>query len=202
MAFDRLQALGEEKFKKIVNELMRGTPAMTLARTIQSEWGEFVGVAEKTLTQQLNRLRLTMQEGAFGEEAAQALKENGKIDIKMLKGVSIDVMGELVTLANVQRQRIQMIWEKEQEVKMPIAGLNTVINDQRDLLIQIQKMRFDLGLDEYKGVVPGLKMKSESISLPDGTQAHRTVIDAVTTVEQIFKSRGIEAPQVVDGSRI
>ena len=27
MAFDRLQTLGKEKFQKIVNELMRGTPS-------------------------------------------------------------------------------------------------------------------------------------------------------------------------------
>ena len=34
MVFDRLQKLGVEKFRKIVNELMRGAPAKTLARMI------------------------------------------------------------------------------------------------------------------------------------------------------------------------
>ena len=49
MAFDRLQKLGKEKFQKIVNELARGTPAQTLARLIQQEWGDAQDVREETL---------------------------------------------------------------------------------------------------------------------------------------------------------
>ncbi len=39
MKFERLQRLGNTKFQKIVNELMRGVPAIIVARLILQEWG-------------------------------------------------------------------------------------------------------------------------------------------------------------------
>jgi len=47
MKFERLQRLGNTKFQKIVNELMRGIPAILVARLILQEWGECVGTCEK-----------------------------------------------------------------------------------------------------------------------------------------------------------
>ena len=47
MAYDKLQSLGEGKFKKIVNLLMTGTPAQAVARTIRNDWGDLADTAEK-----------------------------------------------------------------------------------------------------------------------------------------------------------
>jgi hypothetical protein len=38
MAFDRLTRLGEDKFQRIVNELVRGMPTQLVTRLIQQEW--------------------------------------------------------------------------------------------------------------------------------------------------------------------
>ena len=193
MAFDKLQALGEAKFGKIKNALMRGTPAMVLARMVQKDWGDFDGVAEKTLTQQLNRLRLQMTEGAFGEEAAKVLKETGKVDIKMLRGARLDVLGDLVALAAVQRDRVEYLWEKEKQMKMPMSSLNVVITDYRDTLLQVQKVQFDLGVDEFKGPITGVNMRGrvDTETLPDGTRRQRHLFEAVTAMEKVFEARGI-----------
>ena len=74
MQFDRLNKLGPEKLQKIVNELMRGTPTVLVARLIQ-EWGDAQNVSEGTLAQQLKRLRISIENGAFGGELAQEARK-------------------------------------------------------------------------------------------------------------------------------
>ena len=61
--FERLQRLGNEKFQKIVNELMRGIPAIMVARLILREWGDCNDVREDTLAKQLKRLHAAIQMG-------------------------------------------------------------------------------------------------------------------------------------------
>jgi hypothetical protein len=71
MAFERLQSLGQEKFQRIVNELMRATPAVMVARLIHQEWGDVHDVAENTLAKQLKRLHTAITNGAFGGDLAE-----------------------------------------------------------------------------------------------------------------------------------
>jgi len=63
MKIERLQRLGNEKFQKIVNELIRGIPAIIVARLIQQEWGDYNDVREDTLANQLKRLHTAIQMG-------------------------------------------------------------------------------------------------------------------------------------------
>ena len=65
MAFEGLRRLGPQKFQRIVNELMRATPAVMVARLIQQEWGGVYDVAETTLAKQLKRLHTAITNGAF-----------------------------------------------------------------------------------------------------------------------------------------
>jgi len=44
---------------------------------------------------------------------------------------------------------------KERESKKRVFGLNTAINDYKNLPLSIQKIKFDLGLDEFKRGIPG-----------------------------------------------
>jgi hypothetical protein len=82
---------------------------------------------------------------------------------------------------------------------VPLSSLNIVINDHRDLLLSIQKIKFDLGLDEYKGITPGVKATATSLTGPNGLKIQQQVLEAIEVVEDIFRRRGIY-PQVSDGN--
>jgi hypothetical protein len=88
MAFDRLQRLGPEKLQRIVNELMRGTPAQLLARLIQQDWGDAQEVSEDTLAKQLKRLHTAMCNGAFGGELASEATPTAAAMLRVLHWVA------------------------------------------------------------------------------------------------------------------
>jgi len=211
MAYERLQALGPEKFQKIINDLMRGASAMGTARVIQQEWKEFQDVAEKTLTQQLNRLRVSAAEGMFGKKVALQIVAGATPQIKLLAGISHGTIERLEELSNIQRLRVMdlvkaeksaMADEKGKIVKFPMAALltatNAVFADYSKLLQDIQKVRFDLGLDEYRGVVPTMRGAASSVTLPDGTNIQKQVYEAATTIEDIFNQRKIPLAHAPD----
>ena len=191
MPFERLQRLGKDKFQKIVNELLRGTPAIMVARLIQQEWGDFHDVREDTLAKQLKRLHTAITNGAFGGVLAEEARRKASVRIKLFHGSNLNCLDELIGLALIQKKRIQQFWEKEQALNMPLSGLNDLINDTRDLLLSIQKMNFDLGLDEFKGVIPGVKATAMSVTRPGGVDIQRQVSEAMRVAEDIFDKHGI-----------
>lgn len=195
MAFDRLQRLGEDKFRTILNELQRGTPAMNLARKIQQEWKDFQDVGEKTLTQQLNRLRLEAATGAFGKAVAKQIAKGNPVQIDKLKDVSSTALERLEELAGWRRQQAIDVRDKVKTTPVLVGSLlaaaNAVFNDYSKLLQDIQRMRYDLGLDKFQGVVPVARGASTNTTLPDGTNIQRQVYEAYTTVEEILDRRGI-----------
>jgi hypothetical protein len=81
--FERLQRLGNEKFQKIVNELMRGIPAIMVARLILREWGDCNDVREDTLAKQLKRLHRAITNGAFGGDLAQEVRRRASVRIEL-----------------------------------------------------------------------------------------------------------------------
>ncbi len=198
MKFERLQRLGNEKFQKIVNELMRGTPVVMIARLIQQEWGDCQNVRENTLARQSMRLHTAITNGAFGGDLAQEARRKASVRIKLFHGSSLNCLEELIDLAVLERDRVQQLREKERELNIPLSSLNALINDYRDLLLCIQKIKFDLGLDEYKGVMSGVKATATSLTRPDGLKIQQQVFEAIEVVEDIFRRRGIY-PQVSDG---
>src|SRR5690348_7153728 len=113
MAFGRLQKLGKEKFQRILNELARGTPAQTLARVIQQEWGDAQNVREETLAKQLKRLSTTIANGAFGGDLADQARKRASVRIKLLHGSTLDCLDELTQMAAIQKARVLRLWEKE-----------------------------------------------------------------------------------------
>jgi len=200
--YDRLRKMGEERFLKIKNDLLTNVPAQRLARRIQGEWKEFEGVSESTLTQQLNRLKHSLiREAGASKELAQAVVENGvKINMKEMVGTKIDVYQEMEVLAVTQRTRIQRLVNKEADMPVPLAALNPVIVDYRQTLLDMQKMRFELGLDIYRGPLGSnsTKIATEIRSNADGSQTSRTLIDAVNVTEAILDKHRV-SPTVVEG---
>jgi hypothetical protein len=196
MAFDRLTRLGPQKFQKIVNELIRGTPAQTLARLIQ-EWGDAQDVSEETLAKQLKRLHTAVGNGAFGGALAQQVKAKASVRIKLLHGSTLNCLDELIEIALIQKVRVDALYEKEQVSNTCIVALNTIINDYMDLLVAIQKIKFDLGVDEYKRTIPTLKA-SDGATPPDSAVVQRQVAAAYSGLEQVLArysaSKGLPAP--------
>lgn len=205
MAFDRLQNLGDEKFTKIVNLLIRGEPAQRLARTIQQQppqgWGEFQGVQEKTLTQQLNRLRTAAAEGMFGAKEAKRLAAVGKPNIDRLAGVSVQVLARIEELSEAQRTLVMALLAKATKEERTFTSVNEAVGNYNKILLDIQKLRFELGLDEYKGPVGTTSVRgaTQTTTFPDGMSVQKQVFEAVTTVEQILNARKIPQSIARDG---
>lgn len=206
MAFDRLQKLGEEKFRAITNALLREQPAMQVARMIRTDWGDFQDVAEKTLTMQLLRLKADMRSGRFSTKAAEeakALVKNGEhVDVKMLRKSKLDVLGELQDICHLQKKRIMKLVEKEENLPLPISGLSTIIMDYKEMLVTVQKIQFDLGVDAFKGVIPGARVAVETVQKPDGTVASRTIVDAVGVLEDVMSKRRVPVPELTSGAQV
>lgn len=203
--FQALRNLGEEKFLKVKNELARGKPAMTLAREIQSQWGDFKGVAEKTLTQQLNRLRNVMIEGDQGAELAKELvernQEKNQFKLKLMRGTSIDVLQHMIAIESLQRERVQRLWDKERENNLYTSGLNVVVMDYVAILDKIQKLQFDLGVNEFKGPLPGFRgMMSSQTTNPDGSvRSDSMFMEAMASMHKVFEDREIRPPKQLEG---
>src|SRR5438094_5899321 len=67
---------------------------------------------------------------------------------------------------------------EEQELNVPLRSLNVVISDYWELLLAIQKIKFDLGLDEYKRVIPVVKPAEASVTRPDRVKTEQEVLEA------------------------
>jgi hypothetical protein len=199
-AYNNLQNLGEEKFRRITNQLLRGQPAMNLAREIQGKWGDLNGIAEKTLTQQLTRLKATLiKDGHLGPVQKLALEEAGELNLKLLRKSSIKVLEHLTPMAEIYERRIQLLWDREKELKMPMSGLNAVMKDYTDLLERIQKIQFDLGIDEYKGILGSVRTATHTVMNPDGSSDYRQVTEITNNIRDIMNKRGVYG-RLEDGS--
>src|SRR5437016_3600655 len=93
----------------------------------------------------------------------------------------LDSRAKLVmeSIVETKKARVLALWQKERELNMPLSSLKALINDYRDLLLSIQKIKFDLGLDEYKGVIPGVKATAASVMHADGLNIQQQVVEAL-----------------------
>ncbi len=180
-AFHRIQELGTTKFQRIVNELMRGTPAQTLARLIQQEWGDAREVEEETLSKQLMRLRKAVSDGAFGGDLAQRARESASVKIKLLHGSSLNCLDELGELAELQKQRVIRFFEIEEGLDRPIPELSKMIMTWATILASMQEMKFNLGIDEYHRRIP--------VKPPTDAETSEALQKAIAVAEEIFKKR-------------
>ena len=200
MAFERLQALGEDKFRKILNGLLRGETAIAVARIIQQQppdgWGLFQDVAEKTLMQQLNRLRLAAGTGIFGATEAKRLATLGKPHVDRLSQISVPVLARVEEVSEAQRTLVLVLLEKATAEKRTFTSVNDAVNNYRQTLLDIQKLRFDMGLDEFKGPTSMTTVRgaTQTTTFPDGMSVQKQVFEAVNTIEQIFNARRIPHP--------
>lgn len=165
--FARIQALGKEKVDALNNMLARGTSAMAVARHIQKVWKQFEDVSEKSLTQQINRYKMevvvsevTVEEEAQPKDSPKRLTLRGQLNTLL----------ELENLAQMQMWRLKIAYDREKTMKMLLKGTGMEVVILRELLEKIQKMRFDLGLDEFAGPVMGSsRTQVTKLETPTGT---------------------------------
>jgi hypothetical protein len=191
MAFGRFQKLGKEKLQRIVNELMRGTPAQMLARQIQQEWGDAQDVGEESLARQLKRLHAAICNGVFGGELATEARRKASVRIKLFHASNVDCLDELIQLALIQKERVFILVERERLLGKPIASLSPMIRLYMDLLESVQKIKFDLGVDEYKRGVP-MNRAAVIEADPCRIEQEQRVLEAISYMDEVFRRRGIE----------
>lgn len=195
--FANLKKLGEERFLEIRNRLMRDEESMAVARLIQGDWKELIGVKERTLAQQLNRLKLKMQKGALGVDHQKRLASGEQVTLKQLRGTSVDPMEELNALCSMQRNRLQTFLEKEKSMPVPLNSVGELMRDFRLSLVDLQKMRFERGVDSYRAPMSGTKGFSITKTAPDGSSTNVQVVEAMTMVQEILKRRNIDMSDVL-----
>jgi hypothetical protein len=93
------------------------------------------------------------------------------------------VLDELVRLANIQDERVLAMRAEERRLGFTNPRLDTAIRLHVHILRSIQRMMFDLGLDEYKRGIPQAKT-AESAA---GVQVQ--LYDAFKVAEEIFARR-------------
>jgi len=85
---------------------------------------------------------------AFRGDLAQEAKRRASVRIKLFHGSTLDCVDELIELAMIQQARVLALWEKEQQLNIPLSSLNVVINDFRDLLLPV--IRLSVQSDNYQ----------------------------------------------------
>ena len=105
---------------------------------------------------------------------------------------------ELLGLAVIRKDLVRQLWEKNRKSNGPGSNLSKAINDYQRRLLHIQKLKFDLGLDEFKGVTRGARVTAPSVTLPDDRETQQQLFDAITVADEIFRRRGIRVIPDVD----
>jgi hypothetical protein len=102
-----------------------------------------------------------------------------------------DVLDELMKLANIQDERVLAMRAEERKLGFINPRLDAAITVHERILLSIQKMRFDLGLDEYKRGIP----RAQTAESAAETQVQ--LYKAFEVAEEIF-ARRLGTPDVVD----
>ena len=79
-----------------------------------------------------------------------------------------NMLDELVKLANIQDERVLAMRAEERRLRFINPRLDTAIRVHADILRSIQRMRFDLGLDEYKRGIPQAETLTNAVKGREG----------------------------------
>jgi hypothetical protein len=193
-----LTDMGPEKYKKAIERLMAGVLAATVAKEISKE---FPGVPIPLLAQKLRRARAAAKDALARLKLEQANHQLSQSRIKDIHHSSMQVLSALISITHLQRTRVERFYQQELQQSTPNPRLNALINDYCAQLAQVQKAQFDLGINEFKGPLNGMRGVIDKRTWPDGTHQERHVFEAIAAVEEIFRKRGIpEHPQLTEGN--
>lgn len=203
--FSRIKNLEEGQLAYVHNHLSKGGEVMALARHMQQQWKVFTDVAEKSLFQQLNRYRTYLAQ-TDTKLVDKVVNTHGAALVRMRRTDKLDVLERMQALFHIQEGRLQLFIDKEASIKMPMAAIDKMITDMQGMLVQIQKVRFDLGIDAFAGVVPGgtIRVGMKTVTSPDGTVTNTALLESVSEADAILGRamipRDMGSVEVVSGS--
>ena len=102
-----------------------------------------------------------------------------------------DVLDELVKLANIQDERVLAMRAEERKLGFINPRLDAAIRVHVHILLSIQRMMFDLGLDEYKRGIP------QAQTAESAAEVQAQLYEALTAAEEIL-TRRLGTRDVVD----
>jgi hypothetical protein len=133
--FRELQSLGEQKFRRIAEELKRGMPVMSVAALIQQQWGDCHDLPENKLAEQLKSLRAAISNGASGGDFKENVESRESVRMKLMQGSTPSCLDQLVELALIERQRMLPLWEREKRQDSIIPELTAIMKNYAKLLV-------------------------------------------------------------------
>jgi hypothetical protein len=166
---------------------------------------EFPGVPIPLLAQKSRRGRAAAEAASARLKLEQANHQLSQSRITDIHRSSMQVLSALISVTLLQKARVDRFYLKELQQSHPLPQLSGLINEYCAQLAQIQKAQFDLGINEFKGPLSGMRGMIDKRTLPDGTHQERHVYEAVQKVEEIFRKRGItldpqtDHPQLKEG---
>jgi hypothetical protein len=184
-----LEDMGPDKYQKAIERLLAGVLAATVAKDISKE---FPGVPTPLLAQKLRRARAAAEDALARLKLEQANHQLSQSRIKDIHHSSMQVLSRLINVADLQMARVERWYAEELKQSCPYPGLSGLINEYCDTLIKVQKLQFDLGINEFKGPLSGMRGVIDKRTLPDGTHQERHVYEAIARAEEIFRKHGIE----------
>ena len=183
MGCDALRNLGKERLAVIVRHLVGGEPVKMIARIVQEDWGEAEGVSRVDLERELTSLRLSIRDCGLGNKQSEpsTIPDDG---------LQLSPLDRFTRLAQFQATRIDRLHKKELAQGKPLPALGQAIRDYANILLGLQQMRFDRGVDKYNRIkVTSREQQAAEESRKALDNQH--IYNAVAVLEDIFKKRSI-----------
>ncbi|HEX6804400.1 MAG TPA: hypothetical protein VF133_12030 [Terriglobales bacterium] len=95
------------------------------------------------------------------EQEEATAREQDLLDRQATNGVEFKALEEMLRLAHMERAGIEALCVKEKRTNVHLRVLDLSITRYRKLLVKIQKIRFELGLDLYKSRKQRLREQEE-----------------------------------------
>lgn len=144
--YKRILALGKDRVGALNTALAAGTSTIKLAQKIQWEWKALTNVKTATLAKQLTRYRAEM----IPELVVAVVPGTGAL-VEYTQPPTFDFLDELEKLVTTQWERLQLGIAKERQLGYTMASVSREVMAMLNLLIQLAKLQFELGVLEYKG---------------------------------------------------
>ena len=178
-----LQNIEKEKLATVIEQLVRGVAAEAIAHTIQEEWGHAQALSRGALERELTSLRLSIRDCGLGNKQSEpsTIPDDG---------LQLSPLARFTRLAQFQATRIDRLHKKELAQGKPLPALGQAIRDYANILLGLQQMRFDRGVDKYNRIkVTSREQQAAEESRKALDNQH--IYNAVAVLEDIFKKRSI-----------
>ena len=185
MSFDALRKLTHEQREIAFDYLLSGMCADVIAQRMLEHRSDAQEVNPDTLVEEIRRLRMAIM-NYDGFNSARGKPSSG--------GSQSSSLAHLEELAEIQQSHVRRLAKREQRQGKPVPELSKAVNVSVNLETAIQDMRFDLGLDEYKRVVPSPREREKATA--DAQQRreeeiNKQIFEAVGVLDEIFIKRKI-----------